>query len=615
MLKKIHITAKDEAHAIAEAIQIFTKELKRNVQREEIQLDHVSERSGLLGIGRKREYTFVLKDEAYEAESQIATALEALEQLTPSKLDGYFQLQVLPTGIYLRVVAPGEKGKPVHLEAIRQMMQRKELVDVNMTLVEKTVQDADGEFYLIAERKPELDRGARFEVKISPDKLNAYCTYAPPLGAGRPTLLQAIEAVNAQGVRYGIDEKRLKEAIQENLHQEFHLAAGQPPEHGIPAELRYHFELARDHKRVKEREDGSVDYLNLDLVCSVHRGDLLVTKQPATAGIPGRAVTGEAIKSIPGKDIRLPRGKNVAVSPDEMSLFAMLDGQAFLDEGKVSVLPVYFINGDVDLETGNIQFVGNVVVKGNVQEGFSIKADGDVEINGNVGAAVIEAGGSVVVRKGFQGKQKGLIRANGDVHCSFIENAAVFTRGSLQVNGAVMHSEIVAKVDVVVEGRGLIVGGTVKAGNDVTAKTIGSHLATPTEVMAGVDPEIRQQLDHVNTELDSVVENLDKVEKGLEQLHKLQRQFGDKLPPDKIALIQQFGRTAQHLQEQQVNLVEQKEVLTQQLRDQKNGRVRVSDRVYPGVKIFIGQAGYRVKDSLARTAFVYDEGEVRTTPL
>lgn len=615
MVKKIHIIAKDEAYAIAEAIQIFSKELKRNVGKEEVQLVHVTEKSGLLGIGRKKEYTFAVNDEIGDAESQIAAALECIEQMAPSNLDGYFQLRVTPSGVYLRVVAPTDKGKQVSLDAIRQMIQQKEFTDVNMTTVEKTYQEADGEFHLVAERKKELDRDARLEVKIAPDKMNAYCTYIPPLGGKRLTALQAMEAVKAQGVHYGIQEKRLEEVITENRQQEFLLAIGQPVEHGKPAELRFHFELARDQKRVKEREDGSVDYLNLDLVASVRQGDLLVTKVPGTPGIPGRAVTGEEIKPIPGKDVRLPKGKNVEIGSDEMSLFSGMDGQVFMDGDKVSVLPVYIVSGDVDLETGNIHFVGNVIVKGNVQEGFSIKADGDVEVGGNVGAAVIEAGGSVIIRKGFQGKQKGLIKANGDVLVGFVENAQVFTRGSLQVNGAIMHSEIIAKVNVVVDGRGLIVGGTVQAGNDVIAKTIGSHLATPTDILAGVDPEIRQQLEHVNTELESVIENLDKVVKGLDQLHKLQKQLGDKLPPDKVALIRQFERTAVHLQEQQTHLTEQREMLAQQLRDQKNGRVEVSDRVYPGVKIFVGQAGYRVKDSLARTAFVYAEGEVRTTPL
>lgn len=615
MVNKIHVIAKDEAHAVAEAIQIFCKETKRNVTPEEIQLVHVSEKSGLLGIGRKTDYTFTLRDELKEVEAQIASAMESLELVSASTLDGYFQLRLIPSGVYLRVVAPQDKGKAVQLDAIRQMIKQKELVDVNMAIVEKTYQDADGEFHLIAERKPELDHDASLQVKLSPDKLNAYCTYLPPLGGKRLTLLQAMEMVRDQGVCYGIHEKHLEEVVQGNSRQEFLLATGEPAENGKMAELRFHFQLARDHKRVKEREDGSVDYLNLDLVASVRRGDLLVTKIPATPGRAGRAVTGAEIPPISGKDIRLPRGKNVDIGPNEMSLFAGIDGQVFMEEDRVSVLPVYVVGGDVDLETGNIQFIGNVIVKGNVQEGFSVKAEGDVEIGGNVGAATIEAGGSVVVRKGFQGKQKGLIKANGDVHVGFIENAQVFTRGNLFVNGAIMHSDIVAKVDIVVEGRGLIVGGTVKAGNDVVAKTIGSHLATPTEVYAGVDPEVRQQLEHVNTELESVMENLDKVEKGLEQLHKLQKQLGDKYPQDKVALIQQFERTSVHLQEQHTNLVEQREMLTQQLRDQKNGRVKISDRVFPGVKIFIGQAGYRVKDSLARTAFVYDEGEVRTTPL
>ncbi len=612
MRREIAITAKDEATAVAEAIRFFSKELNREVSESEVVLDEKSEKSGFLGFGKKKQYHFELVSEGKT--DGLENEYTEEEFIDTPNLDGYFDLKVKNSGIFLRIIAPQGNGKMANMNAIKKLIEEKELVEVNYELVEKTYSEAAGAYVKIAERRPELDRDADLLVEIAPDGMTAYCTYIPPLGGRKISLREGIQKLNKKGVLFGIDDKKLQWLLDENIEQESIIAKGVPAIPGEPAELRYHFQLPEEQKHVKELEDGKVDFRNLDLVINVRRGDLLITKHPPTPGTPGRSVTDKELKAMPGKDLRLPKGKNVEIGADEMSLFASIDGQVFIEGDKVSVLPVFTVEGDVDLETGNIDFIGNVIIKGNVQEGFSVKADGDIEIMGNVGGAFLEAGGKAIVHKGFQGKQKGYIKAASDIHTSFIENGQIFTRGSLFVNGAIMHSTIVAKIDVVVEGRGLIVGGSVQAGNDITAKTIGSHLATPTEIMAGCDPEIRQSLDQISIEIENATENLDKVVKGIELLRKAEKQLG-KLPSDKYAVLNQFDTTRSHLEGQMNGLLQQKEILSKQLKEQKNGRIKVTDRIHPGVRINIGQAGYRVKDAMARTAFIYEDGEVRTRPL
>ncbi len=610
MAKEIIIVAKDKKIAIAEAIQNFSNIVKRKVGKDELKILKKVEKSGFMGFGKKTEYTFVLTEKGNEEESVLQ---DALNLQTPD-LNGYFRFKFSSDGVYLKVVSPQGKGKSVSLHNVKLMAAEKELVDVDFEIVEKAIAESTGEYVKVAERRPELDRDAELEVKISHDGLTAYCSYVPPLGGKILTLEGVYQILKAKGVTYGIDESKIEELLQDNMKQEKIIAVGQSSEEGKPAELRYHFELPGDKKMVKELEDGSVDYHNLDLIANIKEGDLLVTKIPATMGTPGQKVTGQEIKPTIGKDIKLPKGKNVEEGADGMSLFAEIDGQVVMEQERVSVLPVLIINEDVDLETGNIDFLGNVIVKGNVQEGFCIKVEGDIEVFGNVGAATLEAGGKVHIHKGFQGKQKGLVTAEGDVHIGFMENGQVTTKGSLIVDREIMHSNVICKVDVIVEGRGLIVGGKVQAGKDISAKIIGSSLATPTEVIAGVDPEIREEFDRIVLEIESAEENLDKVIKGINLLRKVEKQLGG-LPEDKKMMLSQFQNTRYHLIEQKKQLEQEREIYSKQLKEQKNGRVKVSDRVFPGVKISIGQTGYRVKDALARVLFVYSEGDVKPRTL
>lgn len=609
--------AKEESKAYEEALQIFSQKLGREVSRDEIELVDMENKKSFFGLRKKQEFVFQLKEsgEQDELAAEKGMATEEESELDGTlDLHGFFKLQILSHGIFLRVHAPEGKGHYVDLRAVKKILEQKEIQDVDLELVEQVVEESTGEPVQIAERRPELDRDAELQVNISKDEMEAYCTYIPPLGGDRLNIVEAVRLLNAYGVQYGIDESKVERLLEDNIKQEMLIAKGKPAESGKPAELRYYFTAGQDKKHVKELENGKVDFLNLDLVANVKRGDLLVSKISPTEGIPGMAVTGREVKPEPGKDIKLPKGKNVEVGPDELSLFATIDGQVVMEDQKINVLPIYTVNGDVDLETGNINFIGNVVIKGSVQEGFSIKADGDIEIMGNVGGATLEAEGSITVHKGFQGKQKGLLKANGDVHCGFIENGQVVTRGSLFVKGAVMHSKIVAKMNIVVEGRGLIVGGSIQAGNDVEARMIGSHLATPTEIMAGVDPEIRQELEQVNVEIEAGQENMDKVVKGIELLERAARSMS-KLPAQKQAMLDQFQKTRQHVEGQMQQLLDQQEMLNRQLKEQKNGRIKVQEFVFPGVKVNIGQYGYRVKDKMSRTVFAVEDGEVVTRPL
>jgi uncharacterized protein (DUF342 family) len=111
-------------------------------------------------------------------------------------------------------------------------------------------------------------------------------------------------------------------------------------------------------------------------------------------------VLGQPIFPKPGKDMPMPLGKNVYA--DGNRIRAAIAGQLQLVNNKLHVSPVIEIKGDVDLSTGNVEFVGNVVVRGSVQSGFTVKADGNVEIFGSVSGGTVE-GANIVIRMGIQG--------------------------------------------------------------------------------------------------------------------------------------------------------------------------------------------------------------------
>ena len=63
------------------------------------------------------------------------------------------------------------------------------------------------------------------------------------------------------------------------------------------------------------------------------------------------------------------------VSEDKLKLISKVDGHVTLENDKVFVSNVLELV-DVDASTGDINYSGSVMIKGNVLAGFSVKAAG-----------------------------------------------------------------------------------------------------------------------------------------------------------------------------------------------------------------------------------------------
>jgi hypothetical protein len=174
------------------------------------------------------------------------------------------------------------------------------------------------------------------------------------------------------------------------------------------------------------------------------------------------------------------------------------------------------VRGNVDISTGDIDFVGNVIVHGDVTDGFEVKADGNVEVRGMVNCSRIQATGNVAILGGFLGKDKGEIVSDGSIGVKFVENGVIRAADAVVVEKAVMHSTLLAGKRIHVRGvKGLIVGGSATAGEEIEATTIGSALGTKTVLSVGVDFASRERSAKIDRELEEVNINLEKIQKTL----------------------------------------------------------------------------------------------------
>ncbi|HEB32531.1 MAG TPA: DUF342 domain-containing protein [Spirochaetes bacterium] len=389
------------------------------------------------------------------------------------------------------------------------------------------------------------------------------------------------------------------------------IAEGIKPVHGENSKIVYNF---RTEKKVhlEEDEKGQVNFKDLDLVENVVAGQLLATKVQATEGQPGRTITNKLLEAKSGKDVDLVPGKNTELSSDGINIIATINGQVIFSNEKVNVEPIYEVKGDVDMHTGNILFLGTVIVKGNVEDGFSIKAAGDIEIRGSVGKCLLDAEGDVNIKHGVMGKLDGTIKAGGSVWAKFLEQVTVIADKNVFVQDGIMHCQVDATEKVICYGkRATIVGGRIRAGEIVNTKTLGSVSFTETIVEVGVDPKSRQRLFELDKEQNKNIEGLDKLTTNigtLENQQKVKRNWTE----EKKEMLGQMHVSRDELSARMNEVREEMDELKSYLRLLKSiGKTSVSKYVYSGVRIGIKDTYFDVKNEFKYVTFVLESSRIQ----
>lgn len=454
---------------------------------------------------------------------------------------------------------------------------------------------------------------ANLELTIADNKMHAYLNFYQYEDSFTCTLAELEALLAAHKVTYGLKKTVLADiAAQPHVYKSglTLVAEGLAPQDGQDGSIRVLKNEDMDSQRPKEQHDGTVDLKETKILNNVVVGERIAELIPATKGIPGTNVLGQSVPGKDGKEARFKLGKNVVVDDSQRCMYAAIDGLIVkTDRDKYNVFPVYEVNGDVDYRTGNIDFVGTVVVRGNVLTGFKIKAAGDIRVYGGVEGAQLEASGSVEVVGGIIASNKGYVHAGQQVKCIFMQEANVTAGTDVIVSQSIMHSQVRAGQQVICNGtKGLIVGGVIQAGDLVQARTVGNSMSTVTSIEVGVLPELRNELNELRNQLRNSMANLEKTEKALRILDPLAS--AGQLAPDKMAMRVKLNVTKKSLLQEQTDIRERTFEIEKMLEESGVAKIEVYQHIYGGTKIVIGRSVRFVKDVCKRVCFRMIDGEV-----
>lgn len=609
------------AFSIEDALKKAAEAMKVSIVNLEYKILERGE-SGFLGIGKKpdRILVKVSGSSAYVPRTVISGGGDDLD-IGPSEpviinQDGRYKLIVRQTGVMLRIEPPKGSGRKAELNEVLTHISQREIMRFDQAAVQAAVNRPSGEWVKIGDYNPSI-YDSKIQIQVSPDEMKAFVTMTKPEKSGRvPEIPEIVAALKSKNVYYGIKEKYITDAIENDMfNMAICVAEGDPSIEGKDAEVRYHFKT--DINKVGMEDDtGNIDFHKLDIVQSVVVGQILATKVPAQRGKAGKTVTGRIIPAKDGRDIKMVSGSNCHLSPDGMQIASDINGQVVFKNGKVNVEPILEVTGDVDPTTGDINFPGNVVIYGNVNDTYKVYSGANIEVKGHIGKADVVAEGNIVVRQGIQGKDEAKIVCGGDLYARFIERSIIRVEGFIYTNEAIMHSRVDCKNKVFCHGgkKSQIVGGQIRALYEVNAKNLGAEAYTETIVIVGTDPEKEERLVEIHRRKDELVKEMPDINKQLSNLSMLMST--GPLPPEKQEIFNNLSDKSRELKEEINHLEEELTTIQEYLETLgKDAKVSASNMVFPGVKVRIKNATLNVKNEFKHITFSREgSGSVKPSP-
>ena len=449
-----------------------------------------------------------------------------------------------------------------------------------------------------------------FDLIVSRDKMTASLSCKKDDEEGpQATVDELYGFLNKRKIVFGIIHENLVQLAAGAVGREGKtiVAEGIPPIHGSDG---YLIDQTGSDSLANADTDGekAIDFRNLHQISSVGAGQVLATIMPPKRGIPGKSIYGAAIAAKNGKPCKLKAGKNVLFHAGQ--LIASADGQVSFTSTSVNVYPVFEVNGDLDLKTGNIDFIGNVVIRGNVPSGYTLKAGGDIYIDGLVENAVLTSGGSIVIGGGVTGMGHGVLEAGADVQAAYLNQASVKAGADVLVSSSILHSQVLSGGRVVCK-KGHIIGGKVEAHKGVETNDIGNLHYTRTLICIGDSQRAADREAEIHREMDILGNSLSKLKVVCHKLN-MKKESEEGLSVKEKVIYGKSLSTEKSLQEKIDGLSGE---LSQLKNSNNDVYLAAKGRIFPNTQISFGKYCKPVPTTLQQTKFFLSDGEILSIPL
>jgi len=368
-----------------------------------------------------------------------------------------------------------------------------------------------------------------------------------------------------------------------------------------------------------EQDAQQRDYHEQHLVENVVDRQVLARIKPLSEDDFPKAVDTETQQFFVVEDPSELLGENVTIPQEDPHIIvSTTNGYVKVENNRIEVHDTLIIDGDVNFKTGNLTFIGKIIVRGSVFSGFSVKAK-QLIVEGSIENARIDIDEDLIVRGGIIACQNQGVYCGGTVLTKYIENSKIEARGNIFIEKSSLHSQLTTNGSIIfLHEPGVIVGGSCQVKNSIYAKIIGAKWATPTKISLGVDPFLVQKSLKLEEAISAKQEELKAHQDRLEEIHlffeqeQVSKEAAAELREEQELLQAKLVYLNEQLLQEQESLNSLKEKIKLDQEVNTNCRLYAFDTLFPGVEITIKESSLK-SDAVHKHIFYYEENqEIRT---
>jgi len=362
-----------------------------------------------------------------------------------------------------------------------------------------------------------LDKGG-CELSVSAKRLSEQAPSAGDLKA----------ALKPLKLRAPIPDKRyqqLAEALRNSeLVEDMLLARGIAPREG---QAGFIVPLVKAYEGILTRNAAEyADFRFTKHFDNIKPGIVVARVYPPKKGGAGFDVFGKRIAAADSPEAAFQIDNSIRTEEREgyTALIAEKAGYLEVLNSRYSIKDILVLD-EINLRTGDIDFVGAVHVKGDVLSGASLRAKKDIEVGGTFEGVRLESTeGGVSIQGGVRGPETRTISAASlgsaivaslgesrsctviaekSVNATFVQRAHVYSKESIQIKSESRHAELSSDGPLVAEDA-VVVGGVVRTCSGGTIKSVGSKSGTKTTLELCCDLESWSEFKTLAEELEQL---------------------------------------------------------------------------------------------------------------
>lgn len=441
-------------------------------------------------------------------------------------------------------------------------------------------------------------------IRFSDDELVAYADFFPAQGDGAElTDLYVKGVIRDIGICRGTNWDLVIETI--NICNEtrkpatnVEIARGDRPVSEVPPHWNLIEKFFRNAMRF-EANALKVDFHEVSKFIMVKKGQLIAKKNDGRNGIPGKTVKNKEIPFKKKNIIQFSAGKNTKEYQNH--LYAATSGRYEVTEKREIVInDVLHVEGNVDYSTGNISFGKDVIIDGEIKDGFKVAAGGALYCKSNMDASDVLCRKDLIVDKGIIGRGLAIVRVGGSITATFVENCHVESQTGIIIDKNIMNSQIYTLGELKLGEKGALVSSVIVSEHGVEAYNIGKPGSPDSTINCGYSFVEQRSLDAIKQRVEVLKEKLGRLER-LPEYRKTDK---------KMALIAQMKGVIQRSK----NEYKKKEG---ELYKVKDAVVYVHGTIYPGNTVIICGVQFRVIEEKSKVKFYLNaaSNRIETSPL